>query len=142
MDPIEYAIVEILKASAPVKALAVDRITPLLRTPDADVPAIVYQLIGGTSADSKSGHGGLTFSRYQIKSYGTTSDQAWALDEVVRLAMIAVRNADFEGGIHITTVLPAGSPRDGIDTDVKGGENHTYWRTRDFRIGHKTARAV
>jgi len=132
---IEESIFNHLEDQAAIVALVSTRIYQTEREQGSGLPAIVFDEVGGgeSEQDMSAGSIGLAKGLYQFDCYATTTKEAAAIRELVRLAFQNHINAVMggAGGVHVWMCDFSGQSG-GFDPDTRD-----VVRSIDFEIQHQ-----
>jgi hypothetical protein len=96
----------ILSASADVAALVGVRIYPGVLPDDAELPAIVYNVVGGERVGSLLGDSGAGRPVYQVDAYAVLREDAAEIHAAVRAALRALHHPAGTEPRDLPEVLP------------------------------------
>lgn len=127
---IEEALYKYLRDDAGVSALVSDRIYPLVAPQGAIMPAIVHQRITTARPQTLDGSSGVALPWFQFRCWAATYDEACALAEAVRLALLR-----FRGGYG--EVVRSSTPEN--ETGEYDSDAKLYGPLVEFRFTQKEA---
>jgi len=100
---IAKAIYSLLINNTSITDLVSNRIYPMVRNQEADLPAITYQVISGVRSYDLDGPNGLVEGRVQVNCFADDPLEAGELAAVVRAALNGHRGG--AAGVHIELML-------------------------------------
>lgn len=113
---------------------AAARIRPMRRNQGGDLPAIVYNQVGGHRENITQGTSTTAESRFRVHCIADTYAGAHALSEAVESALSGWNDRPSSGVWHLDT-----GPFDGPDEILGGEDAAEFSMVHDYLVWHSTA---